>query len=262
MRKLVSLVSLLGLAAAASTTLAAAPVSAAGTPDIGFKVPAHAHANKPTKVHWHASGVGHKTVVLQGYNGNTKIWGTFRHLHGSKGKTKIPAEPIGIYDFRIAVFDHAGKLITAKGHKLHVFGKVKWKTLFKSPLADGGNYDGRFPYVFRFFSNDVDYTALKVTDNPCTSVHIRYIPGADPESPNQSLSGIGTVKIGRHGRSSVQSQAAAQQEGKSHAALTLGKTWSINVSEDGAGSRIYNWYFNGTAVCDQTRITGFNTNQN
>ena len=65
MRKLVSL---LVLAFAASVALVASPVSAAATPDIGFKVPAHAHANKPTTVRWHASGVGHKTVVLQGYD--------------------------------------------------------------------------------------------------------------------------------------------------------------------------------------------------
>jgi hypothetical protein len=256
------LASLLGLAVAASMALVATPVSAAATPDIGFKVPAHAHANKPTTTRWHASGVGNKTVVLQGYNGNTKTWGTFRHLHGTSGKTTIPAQPVGIYDFRIAVFDHSGKLVATKGHKLHVFGTVKWKSLFQLPKGESGNYDGRFHYVFRFFSNDVDYTALKVTDNPCTSVHISYIAGSDPEAPGQNLSGSGTVKLGRHGRSTVSETTPAQHVGKLHGSLALGKPWSISVAEDGAGSRIYNWYMNGTAVCDQQRITGFSYNQN
>jgi hypothetical protein len=240
--------------------LVAVPVSAAGTPDIGFKVPAHAHANKPTTVRWHARGVGSKSVVLQGYNGNDKSWGTFRHLHGDSGRTTIPSQPIGIYDFRIAVFDHSGKLVAAKGHQLHVFGKVRWSKLFPSPpRAQGGQY-GSFNYVFQFFSNDVNYAALKVTRNPCSSVRFSYIPGT--ENPNESVGGVGTVLLSRHGRSAVKSEAAAQHMGKVHASLPLGKTWTIHVGEDGAGSRLYTWYFNGTAICDQQRITTYSYNQN
>jgi hypothetical protein len=253
------IVCLIGLAAAASTAIAASPVSAAGTPHVGFKVPAHAHAGKPTTVRWHASGVGNKTVVLQGYNGNTKTWGTFHHLHGAKGKTTIPAQPIGIYDFRIAVFDHSGKLVKAKGHKLHVFGKVKWSKLFPPNTRPTGGEYGNFNYVFTFFSNQVDFTALKVRRNPCSSVSIRYIPGT--ENPNESVGGIGTVKIGRHNRSTITDQAAAQHLGKVHAKLPVGATWTINLSEDGTGSRLYTWYFNGTAVCDQPTITSYSYNQ-
>lgn len=256
MRKLVSL---LGICLAASVALVAAPVSAASTPDIGFKVPAHAHANKPTTVHWHASGVGSKTVVLQGYS-SAKGWQKVgKKLHGTEGKKTIPALPIGIFDFRIAVFDHSGKLIAAKGHKLHVFGKVSWRTLFQTPKNDAGRY-GSFHYVYSFFSNAVNYTALKVSHNPCTSIHISYIPGT--ENPNESVGGVGTVMIGRHGRSSVTSQAAAQHKATSHATLPLGKSWSINLSEDGTGSRLYTWYFNGSGICDQKHITSFAYNQN
>ncbi|MGN6474617.1 MAG: hypothetical protein ACTHK4_13350, partial [Mycobacteriales bacterium] len=147
--------SLTGLALIASMSLTAVPVSAASQPDVGFKIPAHAHAGKPTPLTWHASGVGSDKVVLQGLNGNT--WEKFRTLHGSKGSTTIPKEPIGIYDIRIAVYNRAGRLVTAKGHKLHVFGKVSWKRLFsKATPIDSGTY-GSFSYVFRFFSNDVDY---------------------------------------------------------------------------------------------------------
>ena len=257
MRKLVSL---LGLAIAASTSLVVGTASAAGTPDIGFSVPAHAHANKATSVHWHASGVGNKSVVLQGYNGNDKSWGTFRHLHGASGKTTIPREPVGIYDFRIAVFDHSGNLVTAKGHKLHVFGKVKWSSLFsKAPRQERGDY-GSFHYVWTFFSNDVNYTALKVTSNPCSSVHVEYIPGTD--NPNESVGGEGTVKIGRHGRSTITSQAAAQHIGKVNASLPVGKSWTINLSEPGNGTRLFTWYFNGTGICDQKVITTYSYNQN
>jgi hypothetical protein len=138
---------------------------------------------------------------------------------------------------------------------------VKWSSLFQTPKKDSGTY-GTFHYVYEFFSNDVDYTALKVTDNPCTSVHISYIAGSDPEAPGQNLSGSGTVKLGRHGRSTVSETTPAQHVGKLHGSLALGKPWSISVAEDGAGSRIYNWYMNGTAVCDQQRITGFSYNQN
>jgi hypothetical protein len=251
---------MLGVVVAASTALAAAPVMAAGTPDIGFKVPAHAHANKPTTVRWHARGVGNKTVVLQGYNGNDKSWGTFRHLQGDSGKTKIPSQPIGIYDFRIAVFDHSGKLVAAKGHKLHVFGKIRWSKLFPSPPRPQGGEYGSFHWVFSFFSNDVNYAALKVTHNPCSSVHIKYIPGT--QNPNESVGGVGTVLLSRHGRSAVKSEVAAQHLGKLHGKLPLGKAWTIHVGEDGAGSRLYNWYFNGTAVCDQQRITSYSFNQN
>lgn len=251
------IVCLLGTVVAASTSLSVTTANAAGTPDIGFKVTAHAHANKPTTVHWHADNRGADTIVMQGYNAGT--WETFRHLHGTKGTTTIPKEPIGIYDFRIAAYDHAGKLVTAKGHKLHVFGAVKWKTLFQPPKNDSGSYGG-FHYVFRFFSNDVDYTALKVTSNPCSSVHVEYIPGT--ENPNESVGGEGTVKIGRHGRATVTSQTAAQHLGKVSASLPVGKSWSINLSEPGNGTRLFNWYFNGTAVCDQTRITSYSYNQN
>ncbi|HWC36512.1 MAG TPA: hypothetical protein VG650_17020 [Mycobacteriales bacterium] len=253
------IVPLLGLALAASTALIAVPVSAAGTPDLGLKVPAHAHANKPTTVSWHARNRGSDTVVLQGYNGNTQSWGTFRHLHGTSGKTTFPAEPIGIYDFRIAAYSHSGKLVTAVGRKLHVFGTVKWKTLFQPPKSQAGTY-GSFHYVFSFFSNEVDYTALKVSDNPCSSVHIEYIPGT--ENPNESVGGEGTVKVGRHGRSTVTSQAAAQHVGTVNASLPVGKSWTVNLSEPGNGTRLFTWYFNGTAVCDQTRVTTYSYNQN
>ena len=257
MRKLVSL---LVLAFAASVALVASPVSAAATPDIGFKVPAHAHANKPTTVRWHASGVGHKTAVLQGYDSGKGWQQVGKKLHGTKGKKTIPALPIGIYDFRIAVFNHAGKLVAAKGHKLHVFGKVKWSSLFPSPpRAAAGDY-GNFHYVFSFFSNEVNYAAMKVTRNPCTSVHIRYVPGT--ENPNESVGGVGTVLLSRHGRSAVKSEAAAQHAGKLHGSLPLGKSWTIHVGEDGAGSRLYTWYVNGTAICDQPHISTYTTNQN
>ncbi|MGN6474488.1 MAG: hypothetical protein ACTHK4_12685, partial [Mycobacteriales bacterium] len=223
-----------------------------------FKIPAHAHAGKPTPLTWHATGVGSDKVVLQGLNGHT--WEKFRTLHGSKGSTTIPKEPIGIYDIRIAVYNHAGRLVTAKGHKLHVFGKVSWKRLFsKATPNDSGTY-GSFSYVFRFFSNDVDYNALKISNNPCSSVHVEYIPGT--QNPNEHVSGEGTVMIGRHGESSVTSQAAAQTVGRSHASLPVGKTWSVNLSEPGNGTRTFTWYFNGSGICDQTVITTFQANQN
>lgn len=258
MRKLLAL---LGVAVAASTVIAATPVGAAGTPDIGFKVPAHAHANKPTTVRWHANGVGNKKVVLQGYDGNANTWHVFRTLHEGSGKTTIKALPVGIYDFRIAVFDHSGKLFGApKGHKLHVFGTVRWSKLFASPPRPTGGEYGNFHWVFQFFSNDVNYAALKVTDNPCTSIHLSYIPGT--ENPNEGVGGVGTVLLSRHGRSAIKSEAAAQHVGKLHGSLALGKSWTIHVGEDGAGSRLYTWYFNGTGICDQTNIKTFSFNQN
>ena len=113
--------SLTGLALVASMSLAAVPVSAASQPVVGFKIPAHAHAGKATPVRWHAFGVGSDKVVMQGLNGHT--WETFRTLHGSKGKTTIPKEPIGIYDIRIAVYNHARRLGTAKVPKPHVLVK-------------------------------------------------------------------------------------------------------------------------------------------
>lgn len=250
---------LLGLAVAASTTLAATPVSAAGTPTLGLKVPAHAHAGKPTRVRWHASNVGSDSLVMQGYNSGT--WETFRHLHGSFGTTTIPAEPIGIYDFRIAAYKKSGSLDTAVGRKLHVFGRVSWKSLFQTPKNDSGDYRG-FHYVYSFFSNDVDYTALKVTGNYCSSIHIEYIPGNDPSQENEPISGEGTLKIGRHGESTITSTDAAQHLGKVSASLPYRKDWSVNLSEPGNGTRLFTWYVNGSGICDQTRITSYAYNQN
>jgi hypothetical protein len=250
---------LVGLALAASTSVAAAPVSAASQPVVGFHIPAHAHAGKATPVTWHASGVGSGSVVLQGYN--RPNWVTFRHLHGSKGSTTIPKEPIGIYDFRIAVYNHAGRLVTAKGHKLHVFGSVSWKTLFRNGSAENPGQYGSFNYVFRFFSNEVDYNALKVSNSPCDRVHIRYIPGTTNPNERVNNPSVVTAKLGRHNESTITHTSAPQQLAKIDASVPLNQSWSINLSEPGNGSRILNWYFNGTADCDQNLISSYNANQ-
>ncbi len=250
---------LLGLALATSTSLAAVPVSAASQPDVGFKIPAHAHAGKATPLTWHAAGVGNDSVVLQGLNGKT--WQTFRHLHGAKGSTTIPKEPIGIYDIRIAVYNHSGRLVTAKGHKLHVFGKVSWKTLFRNGSAEHPGQYGSFNYVFRFFSNEVDYNALKVSNSPCDSVHIRYIPGTNNPNERVNNPSVVTVKLGRHNESTITKTSAPQTLAKIHASVPLNESWSINLSEPGNGSRLLTWYFNGSADCDQTLISNYNANQ-
>lgn len=249
--------SLLGLALVASASIAAVPVNAAGTPDLGLKVPAHAHANKATTVSWHAFNRGSDTIVLQGYNNGA--WVKVHTLHGTKGTSTIPAVGIGIFDFRVAAFSKSGKLITAVGRKLHVFGKVKWSSLFQTPKKDSGTY-GTFHYVYEFFSNDVDYTALKVTGNYCSSIHINYIPGTD--NPNENVAGEGTMMLGRHGRATITSQAAAQHLGHVSGKLTVGKPWSVNLSEPGNGTRLFTWYVNGSGICDQTRITDYGYNQN
>ncbi|HVV76436.1 MAG TPA: hypothetical protein VHC43_10400 [Mycobacteriales bacterium] len=253
------IVSLLGVALAASTSLAAVPVSAAGTPDLGLKVPAHAHAGKPTKVSWHAHNRGSDKIVLQGYNNGT--WERVATLHGTKGTATIPKVGIGIFAFRVAAFAKSGKLVTAVGRKLHVFGKVKWSSLFQTPRSDGGDYRG-FHYVYSFFSNDVDYTALKVNKNYCSSIHIHYVPGNSQSNPNDAISGEGTLKLGRHGRSTITSTTTAQHEASLHGSLELGKSWSVNLSEPGNGTRLFTWYVNGSGTCDQTRITDYAYNQN
>jgi hypothetical protein len=235
------------------------PVSAASQPDVGFHIPAHAHAGKPTPLTWHASGVGSDTVVLQGRNGQT--WNTFHHCHGSKGSTTIPKEPVGIYDIRIAVYSHSGKLVTAKGHKLHVFGSVSWKALFRNGSSEHPGQYGSFNYVFRFFSNEVDFNALKVSGSPCDYVHIRYIPGTDNPNERVNNPSEGTVKLGRHNESTITKTTPPQTEGKINASVPLGKSWSINLSEPGNGSRLLTWYFNGTADCDQNLISSYNANQ-
>jgi hypothetical protein len=253
------IVPLIGLALAASTSLAAVPANAAGTPDLGLKVPAHAHAGKPTTVSWHANNRGSDTIVMQGYNNGT--WVTFRHLHGTSGKTTIPSEPVGIYDFRVAAYAKSGRFVTATGRRLHVFGKVTWKSLFQTPRDDSGTY-GTFHYVYSFFSNDVDYTALKVTGNYCTSIHIRYLPGNSQDRENDPISGEATLKLGRHGRSTITSTTNAPHPASVSGKLTLGKPWSVNLSEPGNGTRLFTWYVNGYGICDQTRITDYAYNQN
>lgn len=251
---------LLGLMLAAATLVAALPAGAAGQPDVGFKVPAHAHAHKVTNVRWHASGVSSsESVVMQGLNGRT--WETFRHLHGTSGTTTIPGQPVGIYDFRIAVYSSSGSLITATGHKLHVFGTVSWGKLFQTPTNQRGTY-GSFRYVFQFFSNEVDYTALKVSGSPCDHVSIRYIPGTG--NPNEQVNNPSeaTVMLGRHGESTITRTTPPQTIGKLSASVPLGKSWSVNLSEPGNGGRLLTWYFNGKADCDQQRITTYQYNQN
>ncbi|HVS67821.1 MAG TPA: hypothetical protein VHE56_04675, partial [Mycobacteriales bacterium] len=252
-------VTLLGLALAASTSLSAVPVNAAGTPDLGLKVPAHAHAHKATTVSWHAFNRGSDTIVLQGYNNGT--WVKVHTLHGTKGTSTIPAVGIGIFDFRLAAYSKSGKLITAVGRKLHVFGKVKWSSLFQTPKDDSGDYRG-FHYVYSFFSNDVDYTALKVTGNYCSSIHIVYVPGNSQDRQNDPISGEATMKLGRHGRSTITSTTTAQHKATVGGKLTLGKPWSVNLSEPGNGTRLFTWYVNGSGICDQTRITDYGYNQN
>ena len=108
----------------------------------------------------------------------------------------------------------------------------------------------------------MDYTALKVTGNYCSSIHIEYVPGNPASNPNDAISGEATMKLGRHGRSTITSTTSAQHKGTVGGKLTVGKSWSVNLSEPGNGTRLFTWYVNGYGICDQTRITDYNYNQN
>ncbi|HEX3900257.1 MAG TPA: hypothetical protein VHW74_13900 [Mycobacteriales bacterium] len=240
-----------------AAVLTAMPVSAAGQPSVGLKVPAHAHAGHPTKVHYSSSGVSGDTLVLQRQVGSA--WHTIRTLSASSGTTTVPKLALGIYEIRLAAFTHSGGLVTAKGRVLHVFGTVKFTDLFPQ-LGHGGHYstpEKNFKYAFAFYNTAGTYTALTVKDSPCDSVHVEFIPGTDNGTASVPGVSSGTLYLGRHNRSKIHKTVAPQHIGTVHGSVLLNQAWSLLVAQSAGGGQLMTWYVNGSASCDHSPVAHF-----
>ncbi|HEX3901179.1 MAG TPA: hypothetical protein VHW74_18685 [Mycobacteriales bacterium] len=247
---------LVGLALSASM-LAASPVDAAGHPTLHLKVPAHAHANKAATVTYSVSGAGSDAVALQRLSGTT--WQTVKKLHSTTGTVTLPALQIGVYDLRLAAYTTHGQLVSAVGHKLRVFGKVKFAQLFNLPTHAYSTPAANFHYTFQFYNGRGTYTALVVKNAPCDSVHIQFIPGTD--SGTSTVVGVssGTLYLGRHNRSKLHATVAPQHVGRVGGPLDLNGAWSLLVAQAASGGQLMTWYVNGFADCDAQGITTWAT---
>ncbi|HVW80149.1 MAG TPA: hypothetical protein VHB69_04325 [Mycobacteriales bacterium] len=248
---------LAGLALAASVVATALPAPAASAPTLHLKVPAHARANQPATLTYRATGAGSDRLVLQRLAGTT--WKTVRQLHSASGTATLGALPIGVYDVRLAAYTKSGKLVSAAGRKLRVFGRVSFADLFGLGVHAYSTPSANFHYTFQFYNGRGTYTALVVKRAPCDSVHVQFVPGSD--NGNETLVGdsSGTVYLGRHNRSKLHATVAPQHVGRVGGPLDLNGAWSLEVAQAAGGGQLITWYVNGFADCDGTRITTWAT---
>jgi hypothetical protein len=237
--------------------LVASPVDAAAQPTLHLKVPAHAHANKTAAVTYSAAGVGSESLVLQRLDGSK--WKTVRKLHADKGTVTLPVFQIGVYDLRLAAYTTGGKLVSAVGRKLRVFGKVKFADLFGLGTHAYSTPAANFHYVFQFYNGRGTYTALVVKNAPCDSVHIQFIPGTDNGTATVVGVSSGTLYLGRHNRSKLHDTVAPQHVGRVGGPLDLNGAWSLLVAQAASGGQLMTWYVNGFADCDAQTITTWAT---
>ena len=244
---------LAGFALAASTFAVAGPVSAASTPSLHLKVPAHARAGHPATVSYSSSGAGSDTLFIQRQEGSS--WQTLQQLHSASGKYTLPSFGLGIYAIRLAAYTSHGKLVTAVGHQLHVFGRVKFADLFQQPIHSYSLPQKNFHYVFQFYNSRGAYTALVAKKAPCDSIHIQFVPGTD--TGNQTVIGVSsaTLYLGRHNKSKLQKTVAPQTIGNIGGSLALNGAWSIYLAQAASGGQLLTWYVNGYADCDGPTIT-------
>jgi hypothetical protein len=247
---------LVGLALSASL-LVASPVGAAGHPTLHLKVPAHAHANKAATVSYSSSGTGSDKLVLQRLNGTD--WQTVKRLQATRGTVTLPAVQLGVYDLRLAAYTTSGQLVSAVGHKLRVFGRVKFADLFGLGTHAYSTPAANFHYVFQFYNGRGTYTALVVKNAPCDSVHIQFIPGTDNGTATVVGVSSGTVYLGRHNRSKLHTTVAPQHVGRVGGPLDLNGAWSLLVAQAASGGQLMTWYVNGFADCDAQSITTWAT---
>lgn len=248
---------LVGLALSASMLVGASPVGAAAQPALHLKVPAHAHANKAATVRYSAASTGSDALALQRLSGTS--WQTVKKVHAGSGSVTLPALQIGVYDLRLAAYSSSGKLVRAVGHKLRVFGKVKFSQLFNLPTHAYSTPAANFHYTFQFYNGRGTYTALVVKNAPCDSVHVQFIPGSD--NGNETVVGVssGTVYLGRHDKSKLHATVAPQHVGRVGGPLVLNGAWSLLVAQAASGGQLITWYVNGFADCDAQSITTWAT---
>jgi hypothetical protein len=251
--------------------LLALPASAFGQhAAVRLQLPSSGNAGVATPFQYSATGVPrHASVTLQRPEGTRHVWQTIASLKAGTHTGSLPALSVGTYSVRVAVLTtkrvhvqqkvKVEKAVVAQSSAvIGIFGQVPLTTLLGESSTRGvyTTPTATFPYAFDSYDGRVNYTDLEVNKNPCRSVTLTWVEGAEYDDSQQS----GTVTLVQESADPVSATAAGNAVGTLSASLVPGQAWSVNVaqSQGDPTSYLFTWYFNGTADCDATKLSDYN----
>lgn len=233
-----------------AVVLFALPGAASAKARVSISIPSGLDAGTPTPFTYVTSGVrGSTKVVLQRRMGGRGVWRTVVGLSRvGSGSGILPSLAIGRYQVRIAAISRK-RALAQKAKTVFVYGEVPLESIFGR--SESGVYttlDGTFPFAEEFPGYGTMFT---ISPNPCRSVRITFIPGANsgtwiPEGQP------GNASIVQQSLDPVTATGIWQRQGEIKARLVPGEPWSMN--SDGDESYTVRWYVNGSASCYQAKV--------
>lgn len=241
-------------------TLFSGQALASQRPTINFRLTANGQSGVATEFTYSVQDVPLRaSFVLQRAEGTGGVWRTIEKLQPGNGSGTVPALGIGTWRVRLAVLvvrNRHSVAIAQAVHSLNVFGVVSLPQLLGTPVGSVTIPNSVYSYAFDTYDGAVNYVALAVgTSNPCSSLSLSWVAGTpsvnDPYDPSQG----GTVTVVQESLDPVATSAAMGIVTQMQAVtLVPGQPWSITVAQTQSSGYLFDWYFNGTAVCDRVSL--------
>lgn len=229
------------------------------SPKVAWTSSRNATAGAPISVSWSSSGIGLSNLAIQHQVGTAHVWKTILKLSGRRGSTRLPAQGVGKYQYRLAALQ--GRHVVARQVvTIRVFGEVPFSKLFNREEHVVATPQFTFSYALSSqgqYATGQTSTDFSIEHTYCTSVHIGFVGELLGEDNAGYPGGNVTVTLVQASREPVSATVPYLTMGSVDTVLTLGQSWAVNTSDSqGRGNYTHQavTYFNGYAICDSTSL--------